>query len=320
MRRDKANFINFCVTQSSFKGALTNGKQVKSGSCNGIVMGDIPAFTQDTVVSSIMINPKPGEVIEADKTFDIQIKMNGMNTGSFTNPANTYYAAPQTLKGGKVVGHSHITCQNLGNSLAPEEPLDATTFDFFKGLNAAANGQGILSATVPKGLPAGNYRCCTMASSSNHQPVLMPVAQRGAQDDCTKFTASKNGAAPGNGDAKGGNNNNNDAGNTGGKQQGGNNNNSGDNSGNSGGDQQAGNNGGQANNGVDTSQNRRKGLRRPTRPDRKFAQQGTETSTATPQSTGIGSAQGLNDTVTAERVGRRRNGSRTRFAARDFIV
>ena len=27
-----------------------------------------------------------------------------------------------------------------------------------------------------------------MNSASNHQPVLMPIAQRGAQDDCTKFT------------------------------------------------------------------------------------------------------------------------------------
>ncbi|KAI9791504.1 MAG: hypothetical protein M1816_003848 [Peltula sp. TS41687] len=420
---DKANFINFCVTQSSFNGALTNGKQVKSGSCNGIVMGDIPAFTQDTVVSSIMINPKPGDVIEADKTFDIQIKMSGMDTGSFTNPANTYYAAPQTLKGGKVVGHSHITCQNLGDSLAPDEPLDATTFTFFKGLNTAANAQGILSATVPKGLPAGNYRCCTMASSSNHQPVLMAVAQRGAQDDCTKFTASKNGAEAGNGGANGGanggnnggaqqggnNNNNNDAGNTGGAagggtggntggaQQGGNNNNNdagntgggaggptggntggaqqggnsnnndagntggatggaaggntggdqqagtngGNTGGKTGGDQQTGTNGGQANGGIDTSRTRRKGLRRPTRPDSKIGPEGTETSTAAPQATsivlaqgvnetstaipqttGIPSAQGINatDTVTAERIGRRRNGFSARFAARDFVV
>jgi transcription initiation factor TFIID subunit 15 len=66
--------------------------------------------------------------------------------------------------------------------------LDATTFAFFKGINNAGDGNGLLSATVPGGLAAGNYRVCTMGSSSNHQPVLMPVAQRGAQDDCQKFT------------------------------------------------------------------------------------------------------------------------------------
>lgn len=32
-----------------------------------------------------------------------------------------------------------------------------------------------------------------MASASNHQPVLMPVAQRGTADDCTKFTVVGNG-------------------------------------------------------------------------------------------------------------------------------
>ncbi len=43
-----------------------------------------------------------------------------------------------------------------------------------------------------------------MASASNHQPVLLPVAQRGTPDDCTKFVVSGNGktinAAANNGD------------------------------------------------------------------------------------------------------------------------
>lgn len=45
-----------------------------------------------------------------------------------------------------------------------------------------------------------------MNSASNHQPVIMPVAQRGAQDDCQKFTV---GAASSNTN----NNNNNGNGN-----------------------------------------------------------------------------------------------------------
>ena len=32
-----------------------------------------------------------------------------------------------------------------------------------------------------------------MTSASNHQPAVMPVAQRGAQDDCTKFTVGQTG-------------------------------------------------------------------------------------------------------------------------------
>ncbi len=64
---------------------------------------------------------------------------------------------------------------------------------FFKGINDAGNGKGLLQATVAGGLPAGNYRVCTLTSSSNHQPVIMPVAQRGSQDDCQKFVVSGNG-------------------------------------------------------------------------------------------------------------------------------
>jgi transcription initiation factor TFIID subunit 15 len=65
--------------------------------------------------------------------------------------------------------------------------LDATTFVFFKGVDNAEE-DGKLSVAVTGGLPAGLYRVCTMSSASNHQSVLMPVAQRGAQDDCTKFS------------------------------------------------------------------------------------------------------------------------------------
>ena len=45
-------------------------------------------------------------------------------------------------------------------------------------INDAGNGKGLVTTAVTGGLPAGNYRVCTMAGSSNHQPVLMPVAQR----------------------------------------------------------------------------------------------------------------------------------------------
>ncbi|TGZ80234.1 hypothetical protein EX30DRAFT_64216 [Ascodesmis nigricans] len=207
---DDANFINFCSGKQT-----TNGQQVRGGSCNGIVMGDIPS--QNNMISTIILNPKPGENLQANKAFDIQVRVNNLVPGAFTNPDNTYYAAPQTLQGGKVVGHTHVTIQSLGTNIEAAQPPDAKTFVFFKGINDNGNGQGVLSASVADGLPAGNYRVCTLTSSSNHQPVLMPVAQRGAQDDCTKFTV---------GASNNGNNNNNGDSNNNGNQNGGNNNNS----------------------------------------------------------------------------------------------
>jgi hypothetical protein len=150
-------------------------------------MGDIPA--KNSMVSSIITFPTAGSAnIESGTTFNITVQMSNLVAGSFTNADATYYAAPQALSGGLVVGHTHVTVQDLGANLNPTTALDPTLFAFFKGINDAGNGQGLLTATVTGGLPAGNYRVCTLASSSNHQPVLMPVAQRGSADDCTKFT------------------------------------------------------------------------------------------------------------------------------------
>ncbi|CAZ82634.1 unnamed protein product [Tuber melanosporum] len=199
---DDANFINFCTGKT-----LTNGLQVQAGSCNGIVMGDIPSTAN--MVSSIIINPQPGQDLQPDTAFTVQVQVDNLAAGSFTNPANTYYAAPQTLNGGIIVGHTHVTVQDLGGSLTPTAAPNADDFIFFKGINDAGNGNGLLEAEVADGLPAGFYRICTMASASNHQPVIMPIAQRGAQDDCTKFTVGQ-GNAGGNNNAgnNAGNNNN----------------------------------------------------------------------------------------------------------------
>ena len=97
-----------------------------------------------------------------------------------------------------------LTVQDMGANLNPKTPMNPEVFVFFKGINDAGNGNLLLSATVTGGLPRGNYRVCTMASASNHQFVQMPVAQRGAQDDCTKFTVIP---AGGNNNNGGGNNN-----------------------------------------------------------------------------------------------------------------
>ncbi len=151
-------------------------------------MGKIPAKSQ--MISSVILNPKFNDNIPANQDFNITVQVQNLVAGSFTNADATYYAAPQDLQGGLVVGHTHVTVQDLGNSLNPQTPPDPTQFAFFKGINDAGNGKGLLAATVAGGLPAGNYRVCTLTSASNHQPVIMPVAQRGSQDDCQKFTVS----------------------------------------------------------------------------------------------------------------------------------
>ncbi|CAK7202509.1 hypothetical protein SEUCBS139899_005232 [Sporothrix eucalyptigena] len=186
---DTANFINFCSGQT-----LTNGLQVKTGSCNGIVMGKIPATTN--MVSTVILNPKLNDNLDADTTFNVTLTVANLNLGVFTNATSTYYSAPQDIESsnGNIIGHTHVTIQNVGSSFQFTTPLDATQFVFFKGIDDAGNGQGTVTTAVTGGLPAGNYRVCSLSSSANHQPVLMPVAQRGAQDDCRYFTVGGSGS------------------------------------------------------------------------------------------------------------------------------
>lgn len=137
-------------------------------------MGDIPSSTN--MISTIITNPGPADNIAANQDFDVNVQVNNLVAGHFTNADSTYYSAPQALQGGKVVGHTHVVIQTLGGNVATTTPPDAGVFAFFKGINDAGNGNGALSATVAGGLPAGAYRVCTMTSSSNHQSVLMPVS------------------------------------------------------------------------------------------------------------------------------------------------
>ena len=188
---DPDNFISFCKGQT-----ITNGLQDVNGSCNPIPMGKIPAKTN--MVSSIITHPTPGQELPANVTFNVTVQLSNFELGLFTNPTTTYYAAPQDLNDdGNVKGHCHVTIQDLGGSFAPTTPPDAAKFAFFLGINDAGNGEGGLSATVVGGLAPGFYRVCTINSAANHQPVAMPVAKRGAQDDCSKFrvVADEKGAA-----------------------------------------------------------------------------------------------------------------------------
>ena len=198
---DNANFINFCTGKT-----VTNGQQVKAGSCNGIgtisplipvfwarvritnhtsVMGDIPST--NNMISAIITNPGPGTIIPPNQDFNITVRVSNLVAGSFTNPDVTYYAAPQALKAGNIVGHTHVTVQSLGTDIATTIPPDPAKFAFFKGINDSGDGKGALSAAVKGGLPAGVYRVCTMTSASNHQPVLMPVSLIDC-DDVAPFT------------------------------------------------------------------------------------------------------------------------------------
>ncbi|KAI0296661.1 hypothetical protein BC826DRAFT_224428 [Russula brevipes] len=164
---------------------ITNGKQIKTGSCNPAPMGIIAATTN--MPSSKFVSPKNGDDIAANTAFTIQMKINNLVTGNFVNAQSNYYSAPQQVDGsGTIVGHTHFTVQDVG-SFTSTNPLDPNVFAFFKGVNGAAVN-GVVSEQVANGLPAGVYRVCSMNTDANHTPALVAVAQHGSW--MTAFTSA----------------------------------------------------------------------------------------------------------------------------------
>lgn len=179
------NFINFCATVPNLP--ITNGQQIKTGSCNPAPMGVIAASTN--MPSSKFVFPTNFATVKANTSFTVQMAIQNLNTGNFVNADENFFSAPQQIgAGGNINGHSHIVIESL-DSLTTTTPTDPTRFAYFKGLNDAAVN-GVLTADVTAGLPEGSYRLASINTASNHQPVLVAIAQHGAMDDMVYVSIS----------------------------------------------------------------------------------------------------------------------------------
>ncbi|KAJ7071365.1 hypothetical protein C8F01DRAFT_1110232 [Mycena amicta] len=179
------NYINFCALTLPAT-PLTNGLQIATGSCDPAPIGLIPSV--DKMPSGKFLFPTNGATITANQEFTAQLNIQNFQTGVFTNAQKTYFAAPQRLNDqGEIIGHTHIVIEAL-TDLKQATPLDPLKFIFFKGVNGAAVN-GVASADVTVGVPAGAYRMCSINTSANHAPVIGPIAQHGSFDDCSYFTA-----------------------------------------------------------------------------------------------------------------------------------
>jgi len=126
-------------------------------------MGDIIPST--SMPAAKISFPQNFGTFPANTGFIFTMNIQNMVTGNFVNADTNYYGAPQQLQGGVVVGHSHVTVQQV-DSLTSTTPLDPTVFAFFKGINTAAvNGE--LTVNVTAGLPEGVYRFCTVCPFSH---------------------------------------------------------------------------------------------------------------------------------------------------------
>ena len=179
------NFINFCLTVDL---PLTNGQQIKTGSCNTAPMGVIAPTTN--MPSSKFVMPKNLDTVKADTTFEVAMAVKHLATGFFTNPESTYYSAPQQLNSANdTIGHTHFVIEKL-SSIISTEPTDPSTFAFFAAVNTAADVQGNVFVNVTGGLPPGVYKLSSINTSANHVPVLVAVAQHGSLDDTVYVSVS----------------------------------------------------------------------------------------------------------------------------------
>ncbi|KAJ4499332.1 hypothetical protein C8R41DRAFT_755074, partial [Lentinula lateritia] len=185
------NFINYCLTQGNLP--ITNGLQTTTGSCNPAPIGTIPSV--QNMPSAKFASPANGDTIAANTEFTIQMNINNLDTGNFVNANENYFAAPQQLSAqGQIIGHTHVVIEALSD-LAQTTPTNPQQFAFFKGVNTAAVN-GAVTADVTSGVPAGAYRLCSINSSSNHQPVIVPIAQHGSLDDCVYVCILCHSASP----------------------------------------------------------------------------------------------------------------------------
>ncbi|KAG8931773.1 hypothetical protein FRC02_002180 [Tulasnella sp. 418] len=180
------NFINFCLTQNV---PLTNGRQSAEGTCNPTPIGRI--IPTDKMPASKFTFPPNGGTIKANEAFDITMAVQNMITGNKVNTQKSWYAAPQQLNGGVVLGYNNVVVETI-SSLDSTDVNDASKFTFFKAIGEAA-ADGVVKATVTGGLPVGTYKLSSINSASNGQPVLVAVAQHGSLDDCIFFTVTEDG-------------------------------------------------------------------------------------------------------------------------------
>lgn len=174
------NFINWCATLPNLP--ITNGRQLKNGSCNPAPMGAIPSTSNMPSVK--FVQPVNLAVVPPNTTFQITLAVRNFATGYFVNPDTNYFAAPQQLDPttGLIQGHTHVVIEAL-ESLNQTTPTDPTQFAYFVAMNNKADASGNLYANVTGGLPEGAYKMTTINAAMNHQPLLLPAAQRGASED-----------------------------------------------------------------------------------------------------------------------------------------
>jgi hypothetical protein len=180
--------VLFC--QQSGAGEATGQQQPNGGNmCVSTPQGLIPEVGK--MVTTLITSPPSSSTVNADQGFCLQFQTNNMMSGLSADLTTQFLMVPQTLDSntGMVQGFMQVVVQKIDDpALAP----DAKEVQFFASTvdtKSDSNGVTKYKVDVPPGLikTRGLHRLCTVAASASGQPVIMPVAQRGPQDDCIRL-------------------------------------------------------------------------------------------------------------------------------------
>jgi hypothetical protein len=115
----KNNFINFCKGQGL---PLTNGQQIKTGSCNPAPMGIMAAQSNIPSVKFLF----PFNSLEPNETFTVKLTIQNFVLGHSVDSQTNYFAAPQPVdRSGNIIGHTRIVIEpnESFNSTTPTDPF-----------------------------------------------------------------------------------------------------------------------------------------------------------------------------------------------------
>jgi len=152
-------------------------------SCSSTVIGDIPNVNQ--MVSTLITSPQNGQVIPAGQGFNVEFNTRNLEAGV----VGEFAKDPQTLANGIVRGHLAVMIQNMGDDSQPSP----TNEQLFFTTVAEAGNQFVVP--VPGLQAAQVVRVCVEPRSESFIPVVMPIAQRGAQADCVRISVQAGAAA-----------------------------------------------------------------------------------------------------------------------------
>ena len=146
--------------------------------CHNTVQGLIPP--NNKMPSTLIISPPSNANLTSSTGFQIKLLTTNFQGGLPLTDLNAkHLTQPQLLSSNnEIMGFIKIVIQPISGQSVP----DAKTVSFFKQLGVNNEITVNKNEIETKGV----HRICTMLSSSSGQPVIMPVAQRGAQDDCIR--------------------------------------------------------------------------------------------------------------------------------------